>query len=169
MRMRFDLCHSQSVACRLVTEPSEISFAPSAPRIYNSYTLLEPTGKVGAPTLLSMPNDMYQRLFLATLTSSSITDLRALAKLVYCSYSREVHKYLTDNGLAPKMYGCAEVDGAPTAYAMEYLDPSTWQTLYKFYDSTRAKVVDPQPRTAPNTIVKTLESKNMFTKIFEPM
>jgi len=116
-----------------------------------------------------MPNDMYQRLFLATLTSSSITDLRALAKLVYCSYSREVHKYLTDNGLAPKMYGCAEVDGAPTAYAMEYLDPSTWQTLYKFYDSTRAKVVDPQPRTAPNTIVKTLESKNMFTKIFEPM
>jgi len=169
MRMRFDLCHSQSVACRLVTEPSEISFAPSAPRIYNSYTLLEPTGKVGAPTLLSMPNDMYQRLFLATLTSSSITGLRALAKLVYCSYSREVHKYLTDNGLAPKMYGCAEVDGAPTAYVMEYFDPSTWQTLYKFYDSTRAKVVDPQPRTAPNTIVKTLESKNMFTKIFEPM
>jgi len=168
MRMRFDLCHSQSVACRLVTEPSEISFAPSAPRIYNSYTLLEPTGKVGALTLLSMPNDMYQRLFLATLTSS-ITGLRAFAKLVSCSYPREVHKYLTDNGLAPKMYGCAEVDGAPTAYVMEYLDTSTWQTLYQFFDSTKAKVVDLQPRTALNTIIKTLESKNMFTGIFEPM
>jgi len=42
---------------------------------------------------------------------------------------------------------------------MEYLDPSTWQTLYQFFDSTKAKVVDLQPRTALNTIIKTLESK----------
>jgi len=112
---------------------------------------------------------MYQRLFLATLTSSSITGLRVFAKLVSCSYPREVHKYLTDNGLAPKLYGYAEVDGAPTAYVMEYLDPSTWQTLYQFFDSTKAKVVDLQPRTALNTIIKTLESKKMFTGIFEPI
>ena len=59
--------------------------------------------------------------------SSSITGLQVLVKLVSCSYSQEVHKYLTDNGLAPKLYGYAEVDGAPTAYVMEYLDPSTRQ------------------------------------------
>jgi len=35
MRMYFDLCPSQSVACRLVTESSEISFVPSIPGIYN--------------------------------------------------------------------------------------------------------------------------------------
>jgi len=75
MRMRFDLCLSQSVACRLVTEPSEISFAPSTPPIYNSYTLLEPTGQVGTLTFVSRPNNAYRRLFLATLTSSSIAGL----------------------------------------------------------------------------------------------
>ena len=49
---------------------------------------------------------------------------------------------------------------------MEYLDPSTWQTLYPF-DSTKAKVVDPKLRTALNTVTKTLESKKMLTGIFE--
>ena len=48
-------------------------------------------------------------------------------------------------------YGYAEVDSAPTAYVMEHLDPSTWQTLYPF-DSTKAKIVDPKLRTALNTI-----------------
>ena len=68
----------------------------------------------------------------ATLTSSSITGLQALAKLVSCSYSQEVHKYLTVNRMAPKLYGYAEVDGAPTAYVMEYLDPSARQKNTSF-------------------------------------
>ena len=58
------------------------------------------------------------------------------------------------------------MDSAPTAYVMEHLDPSTWQTLYPF-DSTKAKVVDPKLRTALNTVTKTLESKKMLTGIFE--
>ena len=150
MRMHFDLCPSQSVACRLVTEPSEISFAPSTPPIYNSYTLLEPTGQVGTLEFVSRPNNAYQRLFLATLASSSIAGLQVLVKLVPRSHSQVSSKY-----------GCA-----PTAYVMEYLDPSTWQTLYPF-DSTKAKVVDPKLRTALNTVTKTLESKKMLTGIFE--
>ena len=84
------------------------------------------------------------------------------------SFLAPIHKYLADIGLAPKLYGYVEVGSAPTAYVMEYLDPSTWQTLYQF-DSTKAKVVDPKLRTALNAITKTLESKKMFTGIFEPM
>ena len=74
------------------------------------------------------------------------------------SFLAPIHKFLADIGLAPKLYGCAEVDSAPTAYVMEYLDPSTWQTLYQF-DSTKTKVVDPKLWTALNTITKTLQSK----------
>ena len=108
-----------------------------------------------ALTFLSRPNNAYRRLFLATLTSSSIAGLHVLGKLVPRSHSQGTSKY-----------GYAEVDSAPTAYVMEHLDPSTWQTLYPF-DSTKAKVVDPKLRTALNTITKTLESKKMLTGIFE--
>ena len=79
-------------------------------------------------------------LFLATLTSSSISGLQVLVKLVPRSHSQVSSKY-----------GYTEVDSAPTAYVMEHLDPSTWQTLYPF-DSTKAKVVDPKLRTTLNTI-----------------
>jgi len=47
MRMCFDLCHSHSIACRLVTEPCETIFAPSTPHIYKSCTLLEQKGEKG--------------------------------------------------------------------------------------------------------------------------
>ena len=82
MGMRFDLYHSHSAACRLVTEPSRISFAASTPRIYESCTLLKPEGEEGTLTFVSRPNDAYQRLFLATLSSPSIPGLQVLVKLV---------------------------------------------------------------------------------------
>ena len=131
MGMHFDLCHSHSIACRLVTEPSRISFAPSTSYIYESCTLL-PEGEEGTLTFVSRPNDAYQRLFLATLSSPSIPNLQVLVKLVSRSYSQDVHKHMADIGLAPKLYGYAEVKGAPTAYVMEYLDLSVWQTLSTF-------------------------------------
>ena len=99
----FDICHSKSVACRLVTRPSGISFTPSTPHIYKSCTLLEPEGEEGTLTFVSRPNDAYQRLFLATLSSRSIPDLQVLVKLVPRSYSQDVHKHMADNGLAPKL------------------------------------------------------------------
>ena len=131
MGMCSDLYHSHSVACRLVTRPSRISFAPSTPRIYESCTLLEPEGEKGTLTFVSRANVVYQRLFLATLSSPSIPGLQVLVKLVPRSYSQDVHKHMADNGLAPKLYGYAEVKDVPTAYVMEYLDPSIWQTLHQ--------------------------------------
>ena len=135
--MCFDLCHSHSVACRLVTEPCGTSFAPSIPHIYKSCTLLDPEGEERTLTFVSRPNDAYKRLFLATLSSPSLSDLQVLVKLVPHSYSRDVHKHMADNELAPKLYGYAEVKGAPTAYVMEYLDPSVWQTLYQLSKSKK--------------------------------
>ena len=160
MGMRFDLCHLYSVACRLVSEPCRISFAPSTPRIYGSCTLLEPEGEEGTLTFVSRPNDAYQRLFLATLSSPSIPDLQVLVKLVPRSYSRDVHKHMADNGLAPKLYGYAELEGAPTAYVMEYLDPCTWQTLHEFLKSNATAVDRTRLQEAVYGIIEKLESKN---------
>ena len=81
--------------------------------------------------------------------------LQVLVKLVPRSYSREVHGYMAKNKLAPKLYGYAEVEGAPTAYVMEYLDPSIWQTLHQFFKPKKDPGVDPfQLREA---ICKTLK------------
>ena len=157
----FDICHSKSVACRLVTRPSGISFTPSTPHIYKSCTLLEPEGEEGTLTFVSRPNDAYQRLFLAILSSCSIPDLKVLVKLAPCSYSRDVHKHMADTGLAPKLYGCAEVEGVPTAYVMEYLDPSIWQTLYHL-SKPKKKLNKPtanQLRGALQEIISALDEK----------
>ena len=143
-----------------MTEPPKISFAPSTPRIYTSCTLLEPAGEEGTLTFVSRPNDGYQRLFLATLKSPSIPGLQVLVKLVPRSYSRDVHKHMADNGLAPKLYGYAEADGAPTAYVMEYLDPPTWQTLYQFFESDTAAVDPTQLQEAVEGILKMLDTKD---------
>ena len=111
MGIRFDLCHSHSIACRLVTESSRISFAPSTPCIYESCTLLEPEGGEGTLAFVSRPNDAYQ-LSLATLSSRSIPDLQVLVKFVPRSYSQDVHKHMAHNRLAPKLYG---YDGLSTS------------------------------------------------------
>ena len=160
---------THSVTCRLVTRPSRISFAPSTPRIYESCTLLEPAGEEGTLTFVSRPNDAYQRLFLATLSSSSFLGLRVLVKLVPRSYSRDVHKHMADNGLAPKLYGYAEVEGVPTAYVMEYLDPSIWQTLYQLSkpkkNSISLRLINcegPFRRSLQRSM-----KRNMFTVTFE--
>ena len=144
-----------------MTQPSRISFPPSTPRIYKSCTLLDPEGEEGTLTFVSRPNDAYQRLFLATLSSPSISDLQVLVKLVPRSYSRDVHKHMADNGLAPKLYGYAEMKGVPTAYVMEYLDPSVWQTLYPISELREklSKRTASQLRGALQEIITVLDEK----------
>ena len=162
MGMGSGICHSHNVACRLVTEPCEIVFAPSTPRIYKSCILLDPElkGEEGTLTFVSRANYAYERLFLATLSSPSIASLQVLVKLVPRSYSRDVHKHMADNGLAPKLYGYAEVQGAPTAYVMEYLDPCAWQTLHEFLKYNVTAVNCTQLREVVDSIIEKLESKN---------
>jgi len=66
---------------------------------------------------------------------------------------------MAKNQLAPKLYGCAEVEGAPTAYVMEYLDPSIWQPLHEFlkFDATTVDLT--QLRTAVDYIIDELQSE----------
>jgi len=69
---------------------------------------------------------------------------------------------MADNGLTPKLYGYAEMEGAPTAYVMEYLDPSVWQILYQLSKS-KEKLKKPtvsQLRGALQEIITVLDEKN---------
>jgi len=69
---------------------------------------------------------------------------------------------MADNGLAPKLYGYAEMEGAPTAYVMEYLDPSVWQTLYQLSKSKKkpGKPTVSQLRGALQEIITVLDEKS---------
>ena len=75
------------------------------------------------------------------LMSCSIPGLQVLVKLVPRSYSREVYEHMAKNKLAAKLYGYAEVEGAPNV--VEYLDLSIWQTLYQLFKPEKEPGVDP--------------------------
>ena len=146
-----------------MNEPCGISFAPSTPRVYNTCTLLEPEGEVRTLTFESRLTGAHQRMFLATLDTSSVPGLQVVVKLVPRSYSVKVHRYMADKELAPKLYGYAEVEGTLTAYVMEYLDPSAWQTLHQWYkpESPKSKIkYPPELQTALDNIIETLRSEN---------
>jgi len=67
---------------------------------------------------------------------------------------------LAAKGLAPKLYGYAKVDGAPTAYVMEYLDRSEWETLHRFMNASSTVLSRAELRKALEDIVSALKSKN---------
>jgi len=67
---------------------------------------------------------------------------------------------MADIRLAPKLYGYAEVEGAPTAYVMEYLDPCAWETLHQFLKSDAAAMDRTQLQEALDGIIGKLELKN---------
>ena len=63
-------------------------------------------------------------------------------------------------GLALKLYGYAKVDSASTAYVMEYLDPSEWETLHRFMNASSTVLSHTKLRKALEDIVRALKSKN---------
>ena len=142
-------------------EPPKIPFAPCTPRIYGTCELIgKPKDETGTLTFKSKLDEGDQQLLLATLNSSSHPDQPVVVKLVSGSYSQQVHEHLATKGLAPKLYGYAKVDGAPTAYVMEYLDPSEWETLHRFMNASSAVLSRTELRKALEDIVRALESKN---------
>lgn len=54
-----------------------------------------------------------------------------MVKLVAGYYGADAHHALANHGLAPILYGCACIEGGPTAYVMERLY-SSWITLFDF-------------------------------------
>ena len=143
-----------------MSEPLGIEFEPSTPRIYRTCTLIQPQDEIGTLTFESQWGRVDQNIFLATLESSSYHDTKVFVKLISGSYSQDVHEHLAAHGLAPKLYSSARVDGAPTAYIMEYLDPSTWQALHRYLESDAgADIVLSQLRKALENIITVLELK----------
>ena len=142
-------------------EPSKIRFAPCTPRIYGICELIgKPKDETGTLTFESKLYEANQQLLLATLNSSSYSNQSVVVKLVSRSYSQQVHEHLAAKGLAPKLYGYAKVDGAPTAYVMEYLDPSEWETLHRFMNASSTVLSRTELRKALEDIVRALKSKN---------
>ena len=142
-------------------EPSKIRFAPCTPRIYGTCELIgKPKDDTGTLTFKSRLDEAGQQLLLATLNSSSYSNQPVVVKLVSRSYSQQVHEHLAAKGLAPKLYGYAKVDGAPTAYVMEYLDPSEWKTLHRFMNASSTVLSRTELRKALEGIVRALKSKN---------
>ena len=143
-----------------MSEPLGIEFEPSTPRIYRTCALISPQDEIGTLTFESQLGHAHQHIFLAALESSSYHDTKVFVKLISGSYSQDVHEHLAAHGLAPKLYSSAKVDGAPTAYIMEYLDPSTWQALRQFLESDAGEdLVRSQLRKALENIITVLELK----------
>jgi len=120
----------------------------------------KPKDETGTLTFKSRLDEAGQQLLLATLNSPSYSNQPVVVKLVSRSYSQQVHEHLAAKGLAPKLYGYAKVDGAPTAYVMEYLDPSEWETLHRFMNASSTVLSRTELRKALEDIVRALKSKN---------
>ena len=68
-------------------------------------------------------------MFIASLSKSPSEFIPVLVKLVYGQYGDDVHRLLAGYNLAPQFHATSEVEGAPKAYVMDYLDPSSWSPL----------------------------------------
>jgi hypothetical protein len=71
-------------------------------------------------------------MFTASLSKSPSEFIPVLVKLVYGQYGDDVHRLLAGHNLAPQFHAASEVEGAPKAYVMEYLDPSSWKPLSEY-------------------------------------
>ena len=150
-------------------EPSKIRFAPCTPRIYRICKLIgKSKDETSTLTFESKLYEANQQLLLATLNSSSYSNQSVVVKLVSRSYSQQVHKHLAAKGLAPKLYGYAKVDGAPTAYVMEYLDPSEWEILHRFINASSTVLSCTELWKALEDIVRALKSKNYVHGDLQP-
>jgi hypothetical protein len=76
-------------------------------------------------------------------------------------YSEEVHRTLADEGLAPLLLGTAHVAGAPSAIAMEYLDPASgWVTLQNYVREHRETKINTERPTLVK-LLKTMKEKKV--------
>jgi hypothetical protein len=68
-------------------------------------------------------------LFAASLSVAPLDYIPVFVKVASGNYGEDVHRLL---GLAPKLIAYADPDGAPKAYAMEYLQHPDWITLFDY-------------------------------------
>ena len=71
-------------------------------------------------------------LFTAFLTISPPLSRHVLVKLVSGHYGDDVHRLLAEHDFAPILHAHSSPEGVPSAYIMEYLEPSSWTTLFEY-------------------------------------
>ena len=92
------------------------------PRIYTEFQAID--GKTEPFEFVSpyIPAGSHcHLLFKAKATTGDSSGDEVLVKVVKRAYGEQAHRLAAENGFAPKLYGVAQVDGAPPAYVMEFL------------------------------------------------
>ena len=107
------------------------------------------------------PKDQHPLMFLAEAEGAT-----RLVKLVQGGYGAGVQQTLAKKGLAPILYGSATVEGAPTAYVMEYLTPyrsgtAGWETLFTFQSYRHAAKHKPKIQEELNIILTLMEEQSI--------
>ncbi|KAF8530394.1 hypothetical protein BU17DRAFT_79150 [Hysterangium stoloniferum] len=112
-------------------------FPPFTPRIYTSCVLYTPSeahtqGRLTFADKLDFKN-CNRLLFSASLfIAISAEPIPVFVKLVSGKYGEDVHHLLAKHDLAPTLHAYSHPEGAPRAYVMEYLQSSSWKTLYDY-------------------------------------
>jgi serine/threonine protein kinase len=110
---------------------------PGLPRIYTTSTDFE--GQSIALTFKSrLPvgtrDPKRNLLFLASNASNTTSSQQFVVKFIADGrYGIAAHRKLAETRYAPTLFGVAKVEGAHTAYIMEYLSPGDgWETLHEY-------------------------------------
>ncbi|KAK2461026.1 hypothetical protein APHAL10511_006967 [Amanita phalloides] len=139
-------------------------FPPSTPRIYSSctqYTRHNHTPpsegclefqQMIMSNLLLLHNSL---LFTGTLAGVGPVFVKLARK-----YGENVHQLLAEEGLAPTLHAKSEVEGAPTAYIMEHLEPSSWITLHRFVTDIGDLEYKEPVQLSMNKVLKILRENN---------
>ncbi|KAG9042169.1 hypothetical protein FS837_011189 [Tulasnella sp. UAMH 9824] len=115
----------------------EINSHPAGvPRVYKNY---KPEDGPEQSMTFSRPLESCHPRSLLFIAKEQDPAVEKLVKLAH-TYGTEVHRLLAKNHFAPVLYGHSSLQGAPTAYVMEFLRPNTdgksgWVTLWEFFKS----------------------------------
>ncbi|KAG8946954.1 hypothetical protein FRC04_011249 [Tulasnella sp. 424] len=109
------------------------------PRVYTTYTTEDNTER-SLTFLRPLEESQPQYLLFITAEDPPDSSTHKLVKLVGKGYGVTAHRLLAERQVAPVLYGQSSLEGAPTAYIMEYLSPPTdsqsgWVTLFEFLKS----------------------------------
>ncbi|KAJ8503372.1 hypothetical protein ONZ45_g10917 [Pleurotus djamor] len=124
-----------------LTNPTQVPTpAPSTPRLYLDCVSVDKKYLIGTLSDFKPTEYLPRLLFTANLNRSNANPEKVLVKLVSRPYGVQVHTFLAAHGYAPSLYGYKDLEGAPTAYVMEFLD-SNWTSLAKLAEKKRAALV----------------------------
>ena len=105
-------------------------FPSFTPRIYKSCLLYDQSISAHLEFKAKVNTTNPNRLLYTALLQTKLPEtIPVFVKLINGQYGGEVHHLLAQHNLAPTLHAYSELEGAPKAIVMGYLDPSSWMTL----------------------------------------